>query len=121
MRILYNLLTYFLLIPYTIYWLLRALVNNTYRHKLAQRFGFGYQRLEPSLWVHAVSVGEVVAAAPLIRALLERYPEHPVLLTTVTPTGAARCLAMQLPTPIFRSKRRMRSTASFGARSQESR
>ena len=94
MRILYNLLTYFLLVPYTIYWLLRALVNNTYRHKLAQRFGFGFQRLEPSLWVHAVSVGEVVAAAPLIRALLERYPEHPVLLTTVTPTGAARAQAL---------------------------
>lgn len=94
MRILYNLLTYVLLIPYTIYWLLRALVNDSYRHRLAQRFGFAYQRLEPSLWVHAVSVGEVVAAAPLIRALLERYPQHPLLLTTVTPTGAARAQSL---------------------------
>tara|TARA_R110002049_G_scaffold18884_9_gene71698 strand:+ start:10964 stop:12229 length:1266 start_codon:yes stop_codon:yes gene_type:complete len=93
-RILYNLLTYVLLIPYTIYWLLRALVNDSYRHRLAQRFGFAYQRLEPSLWVHAVSVGEVVAAAPLIRALLERYPQHPLLLTTVTPTGAARAQSL---------------------------
>jgi 3-deoxy-D-manno-octulosonic-acid transferase len=37
--------------------------------------------------VHAVSVGETRAAAPLIRALLERYPEHSVALTHMTPTG----------------------------------
>jgi 3-deoxy-D-manno-octulosonic-acid transferase len=89
-RPLYNLLTWFLLIPYTGYWLTRALINSSYRAGLSQRFGFGYPALEESIWIHAVSVGEVVAAAPLVRALLREYPEHRVVMTTVTPTGAAR-------------------------------
>jgi 3-deoxy-D-manno-octulosonic-acid transferase len=41
-----------------------------------------------------VSVGEVVAAVPLIRALAKRYPDYPLLVTTVTPTGAARVAAI---------------------------
>ena len=45
---------------------------------------------QPSIWVHAVSVGEIQAAAALVRALLELYPTQPVVLTTVTPTGAQR-------------------------------
>ncbi|MCH8544061.1 MAG: lipid IV(A) 3-deoxy-D-manno-octulosonic acid transferase [Alcanivorax sp.] len=40
------------------------------------------------IWLHAVSVGEVVAAGPIIRALRERYPDLPILLTTTTRTGA---------------------------------
>jgi len=86
----YNLLTYLLLVPYAVYWLLRAILNRTYRDKLPQRFGYRFPKLQRSLWVHAVSVGEVVAAAPLIKELLRVYPEDPVLVTTVTPTGAAR-------------------------------
>ncbi len=42
----------------------------------------------PYVWVHAVSVGEVVTAAPLVRGLLEAHPR--VLVTTTTPTGAAQ-------------------------------
>lgn len=38
-------------------------------------------------WIHAVSVGEVAAAVPLVRAVREAYPTIPVLLTTTTPTG----------------------------------
>ncbi len=90
MKLLYHLLTYVLLIPYTFYWATRALLNRDYRPKFAQRFGFGYPRLPSSVWVHAVSVGEVVAAAPLIKALCREWPAHALLVTTVTPTGAAR-------------------------------
>src|SRR4051812_4187351 len=43
----------------------------------------------PRIWVHAVSVGETRAAAPLIEALLERHPGHRILLTHMTPTGRA--------------------------------
>jgi 3-deoxy-D-manno-octulosonic-acid transferase len=89
-RPLYNLLTWFLLIPYTTYWLARAVVNPSYRPGLPQRFGFGYPALDKSIWIHAVSVGEVVAAAPLVRALLREYPQHRLVMTTVTPTGATR-------------------------------
>ena len=93
MRFIYNLLTYLLLIPYAVYWAARAALNASYRPRLGQRFGIGHPQLERSIWVHAVSVGEVVAAAPLIRALLERY-ELPLLVTTMTPTGAARVQAL---------------------------
>lgn len=40
------------------------------------------------LWLHAVSMGEVRAALPLVQALLARYPHEPLLITTVTATGA---------------------------------
>jgi len=43
----------------------------------------------PLLWLHAVSVGEVLTAIPLLQAWSERHPEWAVLLTTVTPTGHA--------------------------------
>ena len=47
MRILYNLLTYLLFIPYAGYWLFRAVVNPVYRAKIGQRFGAGYPKLRP--------------------------------------------------------------------------
>ncbi|WP_253447335.1 lipid IV(A) 3-deoxy-D-manno-octulosonic acid transferase [Halomonas sp. Y3] len=49
---------------------------------------------EPMLWLHCASVGEVLAARPLIEALLERYPEHRLTLTTMTATGAERARAL---------------------------
>ncbi len=42
----------------------------------------------PVIWVHAVSVGETLAIAPLVRGLLARYPQHRILITNMTPTGA---------------------------------
>ena len=90
MRFVYNLIAYLLYLPFAAYWSFRAISNPSYRKNLGQRFGFSFPKLDRSLWIHAVSVGEVVAAEPLIRALLKRFPERPVLVTTVTPTGAAR-------------------------------
>ncbi|MCE3027872.1 lipid IV(A) 3-deoxy-D-manno-octulosonic acid transferase [Salinicola sp. DM10] len=40
------------------------------------------------IWLHAASVGEVVTATPLIRALLDDYPDHALIVTTMTATGA---------------------------------
>lgn len=52
-----------------------------------QRLGFGYPKLNPaSIWIHCASVGEVKAAEPLVRALMNRYP---LIITTNTPTGSA--------------------------------
>ena len=42
---------------------------------------------EPVIWVHAVSLGEVVAAVPLVRALHVRYPTYRLVVSTVTETG----------------------------------
>ena len=94
MRILYNLLTYVLLLPYFGYWLVRGITNRSYLIRIGERLGIGYPRLERCIWIHAVSVGEVVAAVPLIRALGRRFPDRPLLVTTVTPTGAARVASL---------------------------
>jgi len=93
-RFLYNLLTYLLLIPFAIYWLVKGIGNRSYIDRLPQRFGFGFPQLDGCIWVHAVSVGEVQAAVPLIHALIERFPQQQLVITTVTPTGAARVAAL---------------------------
>ena len=94
MRLLYNLLIYLLQIPVAGYWVFRGIVNPIYRDRVNQRFGLGYPQLDRCIWIHAVSVGEVQAALPLIRSLSERFPDHNMLVTTVTPTGAARVEAL---------------------------
>ncbi|NBU26237.1 MAG: 3-deoxy-D-manno-octulosonic acid transferase [Gammaproteobacteria bacterium] len=94
MRLVY-LLAIYLLAP--IAWLAlawRGLRDPSYRQGLTQRFGFGPASAAPSIWVHAVSVGEVQAASSLVQALRARYPHIPLTLTTVTPTGAARARAL---------------------------
>jgi 3-deoxy-D-manno-octulosonic-acid transferase len=92
-RFLYNLFTYLLFIPLLVYWLARGVGNRIYFDRLGNRFGFGFPRLERSIWIHAVSVGEVQAAVPLIHALAARFPGREILVTTVTPTGAERVRA----------------------------
>ena len=59
-----------------------------YRRRWRERFGYGPAVSGGGIWLHAVSVGEVRAARPLVQALLERHPDVPLHLTTVTPTGA---------------------------------
>ena len=69
----------------------KGLGNRAYWERVEERFGFGRSRLDrPSIWVHAVSVGEVVAASSLIAALRRDYPQYPIVVTTATPTGAQR-------------------------------
>jgi 3-deoxy-D-manno-octulosonic-acid transferase len=90
-RVLYAILTYLLLPVYALYWFFRGIVNRAYWDRFHQRFGMGFPQLDVgSFWIHAVSVGEVQASIPLVRALARRFPERPLLITTVTPTGAAR-------------------------------
>lgn len=91
MRIIYVLLLY-LLAPFVIAsdaW--RALRDPAYRGRLGQRLGFAPRPGRTGgLWIHAVSVGEVQAAAGLIRELRHRHPHLPIVVTTTTPTGAQR-------------------------------
>jgi 3-deoxy-D-manno-octulosonic-acid transferase len=64
-----------------------------YRQRWAERLGYCPYRCEQSIWVHAVSVGETLAAVPLIKALLQTFPPLPLVVTNMTPTGAARVRA----------------------------
>ena len=61
-----------------------------YREAIGERFGF-YAPVAAArrIWIHAVSVGETRAAAPLVAALAQRHPAHRILLTHMTPTGRA--------------------------------
>ena len=68
----------------------RSLREPGYRASLRQRFGHVSSDGDHPIWVHAVSVGEVLAAVPLVRLLMARFPERSVLITTMTPTGADR-------------------------------
>lgn len=94
MRFLYIALTY-LLVPLALILLLwRGIRDRSYWRDLNERFGFGARESRPGIWVHAVSMGEVQASAPLVRSLRARYPQLPLVLTTVTPTGAQRARAL---------------------------
>lgn len=88
----YNILSIFLIIP--------VLLFNIYRSfKLgwplatAERFGLvPREKLaiiagRPVLWLHAVSVGEIIAARPLLKALRVQYPEYAIVVTNTTETG----------------------------------
>ena len=75
------------LLPLRLLW--RSRKNIGYRERILERFAFfNFPVIEDSIWVHAVSVGEALAAVPLIKALLERYPHTRIVVTTMTPTGA---------------------------------
>jgi 3-deoxy-D-manno-octulosonic-acid transferase len=68
----------------------RGVRDRSYWQGLAERFGFVRPLPSPSIWLHAVSLGEMSAAAPLVRALHARYPQLPLVLTAATPAGRAR-------------------------------
>jgi len=74
---------------------LRARKAPAYGQRLGERFAYRLPPMEPGgIWVHAVSVGESIAAAPMIRQLLLRHPELPITVTCMTPTGSERIQAL---------------------------
>ena len=95
MRFVYTIIAY-LLAPFFVGALaLRGFRDRSHWQGFSQRFGLGEPvRGGRSIWVHAVSVGEVQASAPLVNALLRKFPDVPLVLTTVTPTGRARARAL---------------------------
>ena len=91
-RFFYSLLLYLIspLVLLRLY--LRARKAPDYWQRKAERFGFfpALPSGKPCIWVHSVSVGETIASAPLVKQLQSRYPDHQVLITTMTPTGSAQ-------------------------------
>ncbi len=74
------------------YWLLQMLRHGKYRAGLRQRFGavppaFTGRGEKGAIWIHAVSVGEVVASSAVVTALRQKFPSHRVVISTTTSTG----------------------------------
>ncbi|MBW8367701.1 MAG: lipid IV(A) 3-deoxy-D-manno-octulosonic acid transferase [Arenimonas sp.] len=83
--------------PVTLYHLIwRGMRQREYLQRWPERYAWldGKLDLHDTIWVHAVSVGEVLAARPLVDGLLAAHPERPLLVTTITPTGSERVRAL---------------------------
>jgi len=93
-RLMYSLILY-ITVPIVLLRLLwRGRLNHDYWTRWPERFGwFKAPALKNPIWIHAVSVGEVQAALPLVRELLARYPDRSIVVTTTTPTGSSRVRA----------------------------
>ncbi|MBM88892.1 MAG: 3-deoxy-D-manno-octulosonic acid transferase [Gammaproteobacteria bacterium] len=95
----FNYLYNFLLILFLPLMLLRLYLRGArvpgYRQRIGERFGrfnppAEFNKHEKSIWIHAVSVGETVAAEPLVRLISETYPKTQLLITSTTPAGSDR-------------------------------
>lgn len=95
LRGLYSAVLY-LLVPVTVYHLIwRGFRQQAYLHRWSERYARYHRRPGPRvLWLHAVSVGEVNAAVPVVNALRRGRPDLRLLVTTITPTGSERVRAL---------------------------
>ncbi|MGP6473407.1 lipid IV(A) 3-deoxy-D-manno-octulosonic acid transferase [Rahnella aceris] len=91
MNIFYNIIIYLIQPLIWIRSLLRSRKSPAYRKRWAERYGFCKGKVvSGGIMLHSVSVGETLAAIPLVRALRHRYPSLPITVTTMTPTGSER-------------------------------
>src|SRR5690554_4850212 len=94
-RTLYSLLFYLALplLLLRLWW--RGKKAPDYRRRIAERMACGLPPMRRGgIWLHTVSVGEAIAAAPLVRQLQQKWPDLPITLTCMTPTGSERIRAM---------------------------
>lgn len=93
MRLVYNIILFIVAIPGLLFFLLKMLITGKYRNSFLQKLG-GKQKHSLDglpegrrIWIHAVSVGEVTAAAPIVAALKKQRPDVQVIFSTSTETG----------------------------------
>lgn len=89
MRILYCWLWYLLLPLVLLRLLWRSQGLPAYRQRILQRFGW-VKLPKEAIWLHTVSVGETLAATRLVAELQAAYPNQPLVITCMTPTGSAQ-------------------------------
>ncbi|MCX5844808.1 MAG: 3-deoxy-D-manno-octulosonic acid transferase [Deltaproteobacteria bacterium] len=93
MYVLYNILLLIAALLALPYYALKMILTGKYRKSLGPKFGltgpeiFKEMKGSPRIWIHAVSVGEVTAAAPVVASLKTRFPEACIILSTGTETG----------------------------------
>ena len=94
-RIIYSAIFYLALPVILLRLLIRSVKVPAYRKRIAERFALqsmplGFDKNKLTLWIHAVSVGETAASAPLVAELQRAYPDAQIVMTTMTPTGSDR-------------------------------
>lgn len=91
MYFLYSLLLTLVMVLLSPYFLVQGLRHKKYLHNVGERLGFlprGLRQQKPgALWLHAVSVGEALAATQLAAKLKQRFPQRRLLVSTTTLTG----------------------------------
>lgn len=90
-RTLYTLLLYLAVPVIAVRLWLRSRKAPAYAKRIGERFALTLPEFKPGgIWLHAVSVGESIAAAPVVKALQQQYPDLPITVTCMTPTGSER-------------------------------
>lgn len=100
MRNIYRCFSYLMIPALLLRLWIKSFRQPAYGKRVKERMGhFSFKKKHPvpakkpiTIWVHAVSLGEVIAAAPLVQELLNAYPQQSILLTTTTPTGSAKVI-----------------------------
>jgi 3-deoxy-D-manno-octulosonic-acid transferase len=87
-RIVYSFFLYLLFPLVTVYLAFRAIKNVDYRRRWSERFGFA-KLIRTDVLIHSVSMGETLAAIPLIKQLMAAHPHYSFTVTTTSPTGSA--------------------------------
>jgi 3-deoxy-D-manno-octulosonic-acid transferase len=91
MYFLYEVLLYLVLVLALPYFLLTGVLRGKYLANLPERLGvYRHRAEEHDLWIHAVSVGETLAARPVVVEILRQRPETSIVFTTTTLTGQAQ-------------------------------
>lgn len=94
-RTLYTLLLYLAVPVIAVRLWLRSRKAPAYAKRIGERFALTLPEFKPDgIWLHAVSVGESIAAAPVVKALQQQYPDLPITVTCMTPTGSERIQSM---------------------------
>jgi 3-deoxy-D-manno-octulosonic-acid transferase len=100
MYLIYNILLSLSAIVLIPYYGMKILLTGKYRESIGPKFGLTPRSLfkamsgAPRIWVHAVSVGEVTAAAPIVASLRELFPQACIVLSTSTETGRKMALGI---------------------------
>ncbi len=93
MKPVYNMLLWIAAVPGLLFFLFKIAFTGKYRHSFLQKLGMRQDHLTtaigpgPRVWIHAVSVGEVTAASPVVAALKKERPDTRIIFSTSTETG----------------------------------